>query len=146
MADNTIISPPSQEMIAALTPERCYQLFVQMDQSMRVMAEVLRSTNDNVETLKRQLQQMVPLTAAQANALNRQIRQRAASLREQYRLDMQADAAIATAIRKDVKLAAGARSIGELPRSLYGVYCDQVALWDEYTAMKIIKRRFMEKG
>lgn len=125
MADNMI--PMSQQAIASLTPENCCKLFVQMEQSVRVMAEALRATNENVETLKRQLQQMVPLTSAQANALNKQIRQRSASLREQYRLGADADAAIAAAIRKDVKLAAGARSISELPRSLYSVYSDQIA-------------------
>ena len=113
---------------------------------MRVMAEALRATNENVETLKRQLGQMVPLTSTQANALNKQIRQRSASLREQHRLSADADAAIAAAIRKDVKLAAGARSISELPRALYAIYSDQVALWEEYAAMKAIKKRYAGKG
>ncbi|MEG1891354.1 MAG: hypothetical protein RR301_08050 [Clostridia bacterium] len=132
----------NQESNLPTIPDWAGAMCEQMGQSLRVMAEAIKATNESMEMLKRQMQQMVPLTRGQANALNKQIRERAIDLREQYCLSQQADASIATAIRKDVKLAAGTRSIDELPRALYGVYSDQVAMWDSYPVLKGIKQRY----
>ena len=52
---------------------------------------------------------------------------------------------IASAIRKDIKLEGGVRSIRELPRVEYPVYVDRIALWDDYWAMKAIKKASKER-
>lgn len=145
MTDNEMI-PMEPQNNGMMIPEQFIRFMEQQNKSILVMAEAIKATNESVEMLKRQMQQLVPITASQASAINRQIRLRATDLRAQYRLPDTADVAIAAAIRKDVKLSAGARSIGELPRSMYSVYAEQVALWDNYAEMKAIKARFKDKG
>ena len=130
----------------ALTPEQIGNVLVQMNQLMRGMADTLRATNERVAQLEAQVKQMVPLSAAQATTLCAVVRNRARELTEQYRLDANGASAIAAAIRRDLKLAAGVRAIGELPRALYSVYVEQVGLWDDYGTMREIKRSHSKGG
>lgn len=125
-----------------MLPDSFSAMMEQMAQSMRVMAEAMRATNESVAMLQRQVQQMVPLTSPQKRALNQRIKQRAQELREQYRLKEEAESAITAAIRNALKLSGGVRSVAELPRAMYAVHEEQVALWDDYTTMRAIKKKY----
>lgn len=128
------------QMSAPLQDREPAEMLANIEKLMLDMAEKLNATNDRVRELERQLLFMTPLTPAQERAIGLQVKQRAEQLRDQYRLPESAITAIANAIRKDIKLAGGVRSIRELPRVEYAVYIERIALWDDYSTMRAIRK------
>ena len=89
---------------------------------------------------------LTPITPAQARALGTMVRDRSAQLQAQYGLPAQSIRSISAALRKAIQLDAGVRTLTELPRTLYPVYADFIAMWDDYDVMTSIKKRFETKG
>lgn len=124
-------SPLPAEMQAALG---------QMGEIMRSMADMLRSTNERMASLEREVRLLTKVTPAQANAINGAIRQRAAELCESYRAQG-CEKATANAIRRAVRLTTGINSVRELPRCEYSVAMEQVRMWDDRKIMKTLRAK-----
>lgn len=118
----------------------------QMQQLMQGMADSIRATHARMAKLERQIELLTPLTGAQEKALCAEIRRRAAELCGQYRLDAGHGAAIAAAIRAELKRAGGVRAVRELPRIEYSVLLERVALWDDYEIMREIRKKARKEG
>lgn len=112
----------------------------QMREALQTMAGLLRTTNETMAQLQRQVRLLEKVTPAQASALNKAIRERAAQLCDLYAA-RGCDKAVAAAIRKAVKLRFGATTAKDLPRCEYEVAMTQVQGWDDYKTMKDIKGR-----
>lgn len=121
-------------------PAEVAQEMQQMREALQTMAGLLRTTNETMLQLQRQVRLLEKVTPAQASALNRAIRERAARLCELYAA-RGCDKAVAASIRKAVKLRFGAATAKELPRCEYEVAMAQVQGWDDYKTMKDIKGR-----
>lgn len=114
----------------------------QMREALQTMAGLLRTTNETMAQLQRQVRLLEKVTPAQASALNRAIRERAVELCAIYMLrDDGCEKAVAAAIRKAVKLRFGANTSKDLPRCEYEVAMAQVQGWDDYKAMKGIREK-----
>lgn len=121
-------------------PADVTQAMAQMAQAMRCVADMMRATNERVAALEQQLRLLTKVTPAQAAEINARIRSRAAELCESYRCPG-SEAAAARAIRREIKLTQGVRSVRELPQCEYRVALQQAALWDDYKTMKGIARK-----
>ncbi len=114
----------------------------QMREALQTMAQLLRTTNETMAQLQRQVRLLEKVTPAQASAINRAIRERAAELCAIYMLRGDGcEKPVAAAIRKAIKLRFGANSAKDLPRCEYEVAMTQVQGWDDYKTMKEIKGR-----
>ena len=123
-------------------PAEVAQEMQQMREALQPMAGLLRTTNENMQQLQRQVRLLEKVTPAQASALNRAIRERAVELCAIYMLrDEGGEKAVAAAIRKAVKLRFGAASAKDLPRCEYEVAIVQVRTWDDYKIMKGIREK-----
>lgn len=118
---------------------------VQMTEVMRGMAEMLRSTNERMTALEQQVRMLTKVTPAQAASINMAIRNRAAELCLEYRACGN-EKAVATAIRKEVKLVTGVASVRELPRCQYSIAMDQIGMWDDYKTMRRVRERAAESS
>lgn len=113
-----------------------------MAEMMATMAAMLQATTESMEQLRRQVRLLEKVTPAQASAINRAIRERAAELCAIYMLPGDGcEKPVAAAIRKAIKLRFGANSAKDLPRCEYEVAMSQVQGWDDYKTMKKIKGR-----
>lgn len=108
-----------------------------MAEMLGAMADMLRATMQSVEDLRRQVRLLEKVTGAQAGALNREVRERAAELCGLYLCEGREQRA-AAAIRKAVKLQFGAAAMKDLPRCEYPVAMDFIRGWDDYRAMRRI--------
>ena len=125
---------------APAIPEAVAVEMQQMREALQTMAGLLRTTNETMAQLQRQVRLLEKVTPAQATAINRAIRERAAALCRVYGA-RDCDKAVAAAIRKAIKLRFGANTAKELPRCEYDVAMAQVNGWDDYKTMKEIKAR-----
>lgn len=113
-----------------------------MREAMQAMAQLLRTTNETMMQLQRQVRLLEKVTPAQASAINRAIRERAVELCAIYMLRGDGyDKAVAKEIRKAFKLRFGANTAKELPRCEYEVAMAQIQGWDDYKTMKGIRER-----
>ena len=112
----------------------------QMREALQTMAGLLRATNETMMQLQRQVRLLEKVTPSQASAMNRAIRERATELCAIY-MAPACDKAVATAIRKAVKLRFGASTAKDLPRCEYEVAMAQVQGWDDYKVMKGIREK-----
>ena len=117
-----------------------------MKSALAIMADTMNSMCLRIEQLERTIAQLTPITPAQARALGTMVRDRSAQLQAQYGLPAQSIRSISAALRKAIQLDAGVRTLTELPRTLYPVYADFIAMWDDYDVMTSIKKRFETKG
>ena len=114
----------------------------QMREALQAMAGLLRTTNETMAQLQRQVRLLEKVTPAQARAINQAIRDRATELCAIYLLRGDGcEKPVAAAIRKAVKLRFGANTAKDLPRCEYEVALAQVQGWDDYKTMKEIKGR-----
>jgi uncharacterized coiled-coil protein SlyX len=139
-----MMQPADGNNLPASTVEQMGAVIVQQQQLMQRMADALASMNQRMGQLERQLRQLTPITSTQEKALGDKIKFRAQELQKSYNLPGKAVSLIANAIRKDIKLEGGVRAIRELPRVEYPVYVDRIALWDDYAAMRAIKKTSKE--
>lgn len=107
---------------------------------MRGMADMMRTTNERMGALEREVRMLTKVTPAQATAINTAIRERAAALCLSYRA-IGCEKQAAAAIRKAIRQTMGAQAVRELPRCQYEIVMKQVAMWDDYKTMKRIKNK-----
>ena len=123
-------------------PAEVAQEMQQMREALQTMAGLLRTTNETMLQLQRQVRLLEKVTPAQASALNRAVRERAMELCAIYMLRADGcEKAVAAAIRKAVKLRFGAATAKDLPRCEYEVAMAQVQGWDDYKIMKGIREK-----
>ena len=125
---------------ALLIPAAVAEEMQQMREALQTMAGLLRTTNETMMQLQRQVRLLEKVTPAQAGALNKAIRERAVELCAIYMVPG-CDKAVAAAIRRAVKLRFGAAAAKDLPRCEYEVAMAQVQGWDDYKIMKGIRER-----
>ncbi len=137
MGDMTIRRDDALPIPAAVAEE-----MKQMREALQAMAGLLRTTNETMAQLQRQVRLLEKVTPAQARAINQAIRERATELCAIYLLRGDGcEKPVAAAIRKAVKLRFGANTAKDLPRCEYEVALAQVQGWDDYKTMKEIKGR-----
>lgn len=137
MGDMTIRRDDALPIPAAVAEE-----MKQMREALQAMAGLLRTTNETMAQLQRQVRLLEKVTPAQARAINQAIRDRATELCAIYMLRGDGcEKPVAAAIRKAVKLRFGANTAKDLPRCEYEVALAQVQGWDDYKTMKEIKGR-----
>lgn len=135
MGDMTIRRDDALPIPAAVAEE-----MKQMREALQAMAGLLRTTNETMAQLQRQVRLLEKVTPAQARAINQAIRDRATELCAIYLLRGDGcEKPVAAAIRKAVKLRFGANTAKDLPRWEYEVALAQVQGWDDYKTMKEIK-------
>jgi len=119
----------------------------QMAMLMKSMADTIRSMNDRVSGLEKELRQMAPVTSSQADAIGRAIRDRALELADHAGLAAHPEALreIGSLIRKDLRLASGIRSVKELPRVEYLVALERIGYWDDYKQMKALRGKYAQR-
>ena len=138
MNDMMPMNDANMAMIAANTAREMQQ----MREALQAMASLLRTTNETMAQLQRQVRLLEKVTPAQARAINQAIRDRATELCAIYLLRGDGcEKPVAAAIRKAVKLRFGANTAKDLPRCEYEVALAQVQGWDDYKTMKEIKGR-----
>lgn len=141
MNDMMPMNDANRAMIATDTAREMRQ----MREAMQAMAQLLRTTNETMMQLQRQVRLLEKVTPAQASAINRAIRERAVELCAIYMLRGDGyDKAVAKEIRKAFKLRFGANTAKELPRCEYEVAMAQIQGWDDYKTMKGIRERVRE--
>ena len=106
---------------------------------LQAMAEMIRTTNERMGELEKQVRMLERVTPAQATDLNKAIRERAAALCQEYRLGGGMETPISAAIRKTVRLNTGARSIREISRCDYRPVRELIETWDEYSVIKRLR-------
>ncbi len=107
---------------------------------MRGMADMLRTTNERMGALEHEVRMLTKVTPAQATAINAAIRERAGTLCIAYRASG-CEKQAAAAIRKAIRQTMGAQAVRELPRCQYELVLKQVAMWDDYKTMKLIRSK-----
>ena len=113
-----------------------------LGEMLSAMAAMLKATTESMAELRRQVALLEKVTPAQASAVNRAIRERAAEICGVYGIRGAAgEKAAASAIRKAIRLQFGAASAREIPRCEYGVAMDAAGKWDDYREMMKIKKR-----
>lgn len=136
-----MMEPKGKQEITEISAEQVAGILFHVEQLMQGMAGALSAMDRRMQQLERQIQMLTPITGAQEKAIGAQIKQRAEELRKQYKLDASALAPIANAIRKDLKLSGGVNAIRELPRVEYSVYIERIVLWDDFRAMRAIRKK-----
>lgn len=126
------------------------------------LAEMLRVTNERMAAMEAAMRSLEKVTPAQASNINKCIRERAAEICESYRMGVKItpveeghgsrpEAArfeanpekakkLIAAIRKDVSVMTGARTMREVARCDYGTVIDFIVDWDDYEAVQKIRR------
>ena len=126
------------------------------------LAEMLRVTNERMAAMEAAMRSLEKVTPAQASNINKCIRERAAEICASYRMGVRItpveeghgsrpEAArfepnpekakkLIAAIRKDVKVMTGARTMREVARCDYGTVIDFVMDWDDYETIQKIRR------
>ena len=111
-------------------------------EALQAMAGLLRTTNETMAQLQRQVRLLEKVTPAQATEINRAIRGRATEICAIYMIrDDRAEKLAAAAIRKAVKLQFGAGAVKEIPRCDFEIALEQVQGWDDYKVMKDIGKK-----
>ena len=111
-----------------------------MREALQAMAGLLRVTNETMAQLNRQVRLLEKATPAQAAAVNRAIRERAAEISAVYMIsEERAGKLVAAAIRRSVKAQFGAGTMTQLPRCDVPVALEMVQGWDDYGTMMGIR-------
>lgn len=115
-----------------------------MGDALATMAAMLQATTESMEQLRRQVRLLEKVTPAQASAINRAVRERAAEICAIYMVRGDQDQGkklAAAAIRKALRLQFGIGSPKEIPRCDYEIALETAQTWDDYTAMKKIREK-----
>ena len=123
-----------------LTVREFAELAEHARRQLAAMADMLRLTNERMAALEQAVRTLEKVTPAQASALNRAMRQRAAAVCREYLCEGKEKEA-AAAIRRSVRAATGARSAREIPRCDYWTVLELITAWDDYEAMKAIRTK-----
>lgn len=104
------------------------------------MADMIRLTNERMAALEQAVRTLEKVTPAQAARINQAVRKRAAEICREY-LAEGGEKEAAAAIRRRLREMTGARSAREIARVDYEAALSLAESWDDYQAMRTIKRR-----
>lgn len=129
--------------LSALTREDLCTLVASLVDNQQRLAVSQQGMLEEIRLLRRSVQQLTKVSPAQATQLNRLMRETAEKLCAQYRLQDIENGAVrlCNCIRRDVRLRAGIQSMRELPRCEFEAYCNYIALWDDYKAVKTLRKK-----
>lgn len=128
-------APPAGEQV-----QQMMQAVVQMARGINDLALMLRTTNERMDALEKEMRRLTKVTPAQAKAINDAIKSRAAALCDTHHAEG-CDRAVSAAIRKSLKLGCGISNIRELPRSDYTLAMQRIEMWDDYRLIRDIRNK-----
>ncbi len=134
----TLIPQGAQDLQAMTRDELCTLVGALVDNQQHMAVSMQRMTEE-MQLLRRSVQQLTKVTPSQATELNRLMRETAQALSDRYRV--QAVDKVAALIRKDVRLRAGIKSMRDLPRCEYEAFCSYIALWDDYKKIRALREK-----
>lgn len=142
-----LITKQAQDL-SQLTREDLCQLIGALVENQRGMAALQQQMADELQKMRRSIQQLTKVTPAQATQLNRLMRDTAQALVVRYRLQDIPNAVtlMANCIRRDVRFRAGIQSMRDLPRCEAEAYINYISLWDNYKVVKTLRSRAEKKG
>lgn len=105
---------------------------------MQAMADALRANQQIMAELAREVHQLTKVTPAQVKALNAAIKDRAAEVCAASRA-IGGEKAMASAIRKHVKLTMGVNTLRELPRADWSTAMAAIEGWNDFRTIKKIR-------
>lgn len=132
----TLITQGAQDLQVMTREELCTLVGALVD-NQQSMAVSMQRMMEEMQLLRRSVQQLTKVTPAQATELNRLMKETAQALSDRYRV--QAVDKVTALIRKDVRLRAGIKSMREMPRCEYEAFCSYIALWDDYKKIKALR-------
>jgi len=129
--------------LSTLTREELCTLVGALVDNQRELASSQQRMLQEMQLMRRSIQQLIRVSPAQATQLNRLMRETAEKLVARYRVEHmeKASTLVANSIRRDVRLRAGIQSMRELPRCEFEAYMDYIALWDDYKTIKALRTR-----
>lgn len=120
--------------------QQMMQAVAQMARGINDLALMLRTTNERMDALEKEVRRLTKVTPAQAKAINAAIKDRAAQLCENHHAGG-CEKAVSAAIRKHLKLGCGINSTRELPRSDYALAMQRIEIWDDYRLIRDIRNK-----
>lgn len=132
--------PQNPAPLAGEQAQQMMQAVAQMARGINDLALMLRTTNERMDALEKEVRRLTKVTPAQAKAVNTAIKDRAAQLCDTHHADG-CEKAVGAAIRKSLKLGCGVSSIRELPHSDYALAMQRVEMWDDYRLIRDIRNK-----
>lgn len=139
----TLIPQGAQDLQAMTRDELCTLVGALVDNQQHMAVSMQRMTEE-MQLLRRSVQQLTKVTPSQATELNRLMRETAQALSDRYRV--QAVDKVVALIRRDVRLRAGIKSMRDLPRCEYEAFCSYIALWDDYKKIRALREKLRGVG
>lgn len=156
----------AREGEAMVPAETVREMAVAMSAQMGALAEMLRVTNERMAAMEAAIRTLEKVTPQQAYNINKAIRERAAELCREYRMgtmvtpgatediaktvqapekarfevNREKAKALATAIRREVRGATGARNMQAVARCDYGTVISMIMDWDDYEKIQRIRK------
>lgn len=131
---------PPQAGLAGEQVQQMMQAVAQMARGINDLALMLRTTNERMDALEKEVRRLTKVTPAQAKAINAAIKDRAAVLCDTHHAEG-FDRTVSAAIRKHLKLGCGISSIRELPRSDYALAMQRIEIWDDYRMIRELRNK-----
>lgn len=132
--------PQNPAPLAGEQVQQMMQAVAQMARGINDLALMLRTTNERMDALEKEMRRLTKVTPAQAKAINAAIKDRATALCKTHHAEG-CDRAVSAAIRKSLKLGCGINNIRELPRSDYTLAMQRIEMWDDYRQIRDIRNK-----
>lgn len=129
-----MILPEGGQLPAALEQIR------EMAGMIRSLADMLRITNERMAAMEKTIRTLEKVTPQQAHNINKAIRERAAELCGDYRMEG-SEKPVCAAMRKEIREATGTKSMAGIARCDYESVINMVMDWDSYETMKQIRKK-----
>lgn len=115
-----------------------------MAEALQTMAAILRTTNESMEALRRQVRLLEKVTPAQARAINAAAREKAGMICGTYKC-RGCEKDVTAAIRRSIRDQFGISAARELPRCDYDAAMELIGMWEDYRAIMEIRRKKNER-
>lgn len=132
------------EETAIVGPETA-RLMAAMAEQMARMAQAMEETRERMAELEAAVRTLEKVTPAQAAEVNRRIRERAAEICRDWRMDG-CEKLVAGWIRKTVRERTGVNTAREIPRCDFGSVCGTIAAWEDVALIRGARKRMKEAG
>ena len=115
------------------------QALSEMGAAMGLMARTIAELREDVRQLRGLVAQLEKVSPMQARALNALIRERAKELAARWRIPEEKTGAVATAIRRELRLETGARSMSDIARCDAQVARELVETWEDPAVLRKLR-------
>lgn len=140
----TEIGGPDAGGTELIGPE-AVRLIGAMAEQITRMAQAMEETRERMAELEAAVRTLEKVTPAQANRINQAIRERAAEICQDWRMDG-AEKLVGTWIRKTVREKTGVNTAREIARCDFDSVCGMIAGWEDVALIRGARRRKKEAG